>query len=49
VYFWRIDKLKSQLRARSVPASGVLAYATAHLVLWTMGMFIPVEDAEFDG
>jgi hypothetical protein len=47
LYFWRIDRLKTDLRTREVPAREILAYLTAHLVLWTMALFLPAEETVF--
>jgi hypothetical protein len=41
VYFWRIDRLKNELRAREVPARDVLGYATALLIVSTLPNFLP--------
>jgi hypothetical protein len=46
LYFWRIHRLKSDLRARDLPAREVFAYATAYVVVLTLGMLIPPEDTD---
>jgi hypothetical protein len=45
VYFWRIDRLKSELRARELPARDAFGYATAHLLCWTLPNFLPLGKA----
>jgi hypothetical protein len=49
MYFWRIKRLKDDLRAGDVPLRQVTGYALAHLLLWTLSTsllaFIPAEDS----
>jgi RsiW-degrading membrane proteinase PrsW (M82 family) len=49
LYFWRIDRLKDELRLRDLPAREVLAYVTAHVVLWTSAWFVPAEETVVTG
>lgn len=49
MYFWRIDRLKSELRDREVPARDVLGYVTAFLVLWTVPQILPTGEASISG
>jgi uncharacterized membrane protein len=48
MYFWRIKRLKDELRAGDVPPRQVTGYALAHLLLWTLSTsllaFIPAEE-----
>lgn len=48
MYFWRIKRLKDDLRAGDVPPRQVTGYALAHLLLWTVSTsllaFIPAEE-----
>jgi hypothetical protein len=45
VYFWRIDRLKSELAVHDLAPQGVCAYATAHVVLWSLATLAPTEEA----
>ena len=45
MYFWRIDRLKDELRLGAVPPRDVIRYAMAHLLLWTLVALIPGEEA----
>ena len=51
MYYWRIKRLKNDLRAGDVPPRQVTGYAIAHLVLWTLAAslpaFMPAEDTSF--
>jgi hypothetical protein len=48
MYYWRIKRLKNDLRAGDVPPRQVTGYALAHLLLWTLFTsllaFLPAED-----